>query len=101
MLCDDLEERDGGVGREALEGRIYILNIYIYIVITDLSCYTAETNTRLSSNYPPIKKKKNPMVPLIRLECLLIKVQLIITHPSKFSIWSPICSNMPVDLAVQ
>ena len=31
MLCDDLEERDGGVGREALEGRIYILNIYIYI----------------------------------------------------------------------
>ena len=58
MLCDDLEERDGGVGREALEGRIYILNIYIYIVITDLSCYTAETNTRLSSNYPPIKKKK-------------------------------------------
>ena len=29
MLCDDLEERDGGIGREVLEGRIYILNIYI------------------------------------------------------------------------
>ena len=31
VLCDDLEESDGGVGREALEGRIYILNMHIYI----------------------------------------------------------------------
>ena len=40
MLCDDLEGRMGG-GKEAQEGG------YIYIVMTDLCCCMAETNTTL------------------------------------------------------
>ena len=48
MLCDDLEGRMGG-GKEAQEGG--------YIVMTDLCCCMAETNTTLYSHYPPIKNK--------------------------------------------
>ena len=32
--------------------------MYMYIIMTDLSCCMAETNTTLESNYLPIKKKK-------------------------------------------
>ena len=45
MLCDDLE------GKEARDGG----EIYIYIIMTDSRCCTAETNRALSSNFPPIK----------------------------------------------
>ena len=53
--------------REAQEGGdvcIYIYNyiynyIYIYIYMKPVftQCFTAEINTTLQSNYPPIKKK--------------------------------------------
>ena len=51
MLCDDLNGQDrGGVrGRLKRKG-----GICIHIV--DSRCCTAEANTTLSSNYPPIKK---------------------------------------------
>ena len=44
----------GGVGesgREVQEGG------NLCILMTDAYCYTAETNTILQSNYPPIKNK--------------------------------------------
>ena len=48
MLCDDLEGWDEEIGWE--EGDICILT-------ADSHCCTAETNTPLQSNYPPIKIK--------------------------------------------
>ena len=51
MLCVDLEGWDGAWGgREAQEGGD------ICIIMTDLHCCTAETNTTLESNFSPIKK---------------------------------------------
>ena len=44
MLCD-LEGWDGEGGREAQEEGD--MGIYIYILIADSLCYTAETNTTL------------------------------------------------------
>ena len=52
MRCDDLERWDGGYRREAQVGG------NIYILIVDSCCCTAETNTILQNDYPPIKKKK-------------------------------------------
>ena len=43
-----------GEGREAYEGGDTY--IYIYIYMTDYLYYTAETNTTLQSNYPPVNK---------------------------------------------
>ena len=48
VLCDDLEGWDEEIGWE--EGDICILT-------ADSHCCTAETNTPLQSNYPPIKIK--------------------------------------------
>ena len=48
MLCDDLEGWDGGGGRDAQEAGN----------MADSHYYTAETNTKLQSNYPSVKKKK-------------------------------------------
>ena len=51
--CPVTRER-GGVGesgREVQEGG------NLCILMTDAHCYTAETNTILQSNYPPIKNK--------------------------------------------
>ena len=51
MLCDNLDGWDGvGGGREVQEGGD------ICIPVVD-SCCTAETNTILQSNFPPIKNK--------------------------------------------
>ena len=41
MLCDDLEGWDRVEGRKAQEGR------GLYIIMADLGCYMAETNTTL------------------------------------------------------
>ena len=49
-----MTSRDGVQGRE---DRLKREGIYIYIIIADSSCCTAETNTILKSNYLPIKKK--------------------------------------------
>ena len=49
MLCDDLDQWDGGA-REVQEGE----DICIHIA-DSLHC-TAETNTLLECNYTPIKK---------------------------------------------
>ena len=40
-LCDDLEWREEGVGKEAQEG------MGMCILIADSNCYTAETSTKL------------------------------------------------------
>ena len=53
MLCDDLEGWDQGWvlgGRLKRDG-----DVWIYIA--DSCCSTAETNTAMKSNYPPIKNK--------------------------------------------
>ena len=31
--------------------------VYVYIIMSDLHYYMAESNTTLKNNYPPIKKK--------------------------------------------
>lgn len=41
------------------------------------------------------------MVPLVRLECLWIKVQLRSLHAHPNFQWSPTCSNRLADLVVQ
>ena len=42
---------------------IYIcIYIHIYMVMTDFWCCTAETNTKLQSNYPPIKNLKKFLI---------------------------------------
>ena len=51
MLCDDLEGWDGGGGRDAQEAGN----------MADSHYYTAETNTKLQSNYPSVKKKKSTL----------------------------------------
>ena len=44
MVCDDLEGWNGGVWEGVTKGRGYI---YMYILIVDLHCCMAETNTTL------------------------------------------------------
>ena len=52
MFCDNLEGWDGmGGGRELKEGG------EVCVLVADSYWRTAETNTTLESNYPPIKNK--------------------------------------------
>ena len=51
MLCDDLEEWDGGSGREAQEGR----DVCVHMA-NSLSC-TVSTDTTVQSNYKSNKKR--------------------------------------------
>ena len=65
MLCDDLVGREEvnwkqGIGRDVQEGGD------VCIHIADTLCCTAETNTTLQSNYPPVKKKKKKVL-LVRI----------------------------------
>jgi len=72
VLCDDLEGQDlewvrGRLKREEMYVYIYItiyITIYIYIYMKPVftQCFTAEINTTLQSNYPPIKKKHTQML---------------------------------------
>ena len=56
MLCDDPEGWDAEVG-----GRLKSQGMYVYLQLIS-HCCTAETNTTLQRNYPPIKKKDGDQV---------------------------------------
>ena len=46
---------EGGMGW-GMGGRLEREGIYIHVLMADSSCCTAEINTILQNNYPPIKK---------------------------------------------
>ena len=51
MICDNLEEWDGGDGKEATEGGDICMHR------ADSCCCTGETNTTLQNKYTPVQKK--------------------------------------------
>ena len=66
VLCDDLETWD-----EAWEGgsrgKAYMC-VCIYMLTADICCCTAETNSILQSNCPPILKKEHTVKEAISLK---------------------------------
>ena len=63
--CSVMTQRSRMVGEREVEGR-FKWGGDIYIFMADSCCCTAETNTTLPSNYPPIKNKfsKDILLPL-------------------------------------
>ena len=74
MLCDDLDGWGGeGVGERSKRERTF--GIYIYIA-DSLHC-TTDTNTTLSSNFTPIKKREDA---IIKFKCDIL---IFIPHNNK------------------
>ena len=44
-------------GDDRVVGGRFKGRVYVYIIMSDLHYYMAESNTTLKNNYPPIKKK--------------------------------------------